>query len=145
MAPQAAKALKTKNYSSTIADWRFAQQVTIKTMHSEYKMTPQKSRFHSDMPPASEEGGELCADGDGWCGQPGKGFLLKMIIFLRAHLYTFIGLCSIYFHWFVSFLCSQPWKSIKITVTTSSTTLLFIITDIQHQVAIVSTVNLGQH
>ena len=89
MAPQAAKALKTNNYSSTIA-----QQVTIKTMHSEYKMTPQKSRFYSDMPPASEEGGELCADGDGWCGQPGKGFLLKMIIFLRAHLYTFIGLCS---------------------------------------------------
>jgi len=23
----------------------------------------------TDMPPASEEGGELCADGDGWCGQ----------------------------------------------------------------------------
>ena len=142
MAPQAAKALKTKNYSSTIADCRFAQQVTIKTMHSEYRMTPQKSRFHSDMPPASEEGGELCADGDGWCGQPGKGFLLEMIVFSIFSL-----VCGhIYFHWFVSILCSQPWKSINITVTTtSSTTLLFIITDIQHQVAIVSTVNLGQH
>ena len=140
MAPQAAKALKTNNYSSTIA-----QQVTIKTMRSEYKMTPQKSRFHSDMPPAAEEGGELCADGDGWCGQPGKGFLLKMIIFCEPIYILSLVCAQIYFHWFVSILCSQPWKSINITVTTTTTTLLFIITDIQHQVAIVSTVNLGQH
>ena len=32
MAPQAAKALQTRNYSSTIAGWLFAQHVTIKTI-----------------------------------------------------------------------------------------------------------------